>query len=272
MPRKAEMLNPLASPTQVSAGTPTTPLGKVVAKYHVYVAKKLDVLTSQVANLHTSVAADKRAEAQHRWLLAQSTWQQVGAAYGSFGDAGTAISGLANGLPLDVADPGFTGLHRIEYGLYHGEDLAQVLPHVNQLANDVQDLIANLDQTAVTPTDMPIRCHEILEDALRDHLSGQDDYGSGMAYALTSADVAGTRVVLQELKPLIPSPVLGHSAYDTSKAALDVLDAALNATKVSDKWPDYNSLSKHQRQPVNGAIGAALERLYQVPFVLGKLT
>ncbi len=118
---------------------------------------------------------------------------------------------------------------------------------------------------------MPIRCHEILEDALRDHLSGQDDYGSGMAYALTSADVLGTRVVLEELKPLIPTPVLGHSPYDQSKAALDSLDAALNASKVGGRWPDYQSLTKHQRQPVNGAIGAALEALYRIPAVLSAV-
>ncbi|MGI8665890.1 MAG: EfeM/EfeO family lipoprotein [Jatrophihabitans sp.] len=251
---------------------PTTPLGKVVAKYHVYVGHKLDTLTGQVTNLRTAVAAGHRTEAQRRWLVCQVTWQQVGAAYGSFGAAGTAINGLASGLPQGVASAMFTGLHRIEYGLYNNEDLTQLVAHVDQLASDVSDLITNLGTTAITPTDMPIRCHEILEDALRDHLSGQDDYGSGMAYALTSGDVAGTRVVLQELKPLIPSPVLGQSAYDKSKAALDILDAALLASKVANQWPDYPTLTKHQRQPVNGAIGGALEALYQVPFVLGKLT
>lgn len=262
-----------ASPPQVSpnAGKPT-PLGDVVIQYHIYVAKMLKALTPQVAQLRAAVAGDHRAEAQQRWLAAQFTWQQVGAAYGSFGDAGTAINGLASGLPLGVADPGFTGLHRIEYGLYNGEKLSRVLPYVNRLAADVNKLKANLSKTAITPTDMPIRCHEILEDALRDHLSEQDDYGSGMAYALTSGDVLGTRVVLEELKPLIPSPVLGHSAYDNSKAGLDVLDAALNASKVHGNWPDYRTLSKHQRQPINGAIGLALEALYQVPFVLGRLT
>jgi high-affinity iron transporter len=258
----------MPSPT----ATTTTPLGRVVAKYHVYVGKKLNTLTTQVTNLRAAVAGGQRAAAQNRWLACQVTWQQVGAAYGSFGPAGTAIDGLANGLPGYVSDPHFTGLHRIEYGLYHGEDFGQLLPHVDQLAADVAALIANLDQTAITPTDMPIRAHEILEDALRDHLSGQDDYGSGMAYALTAGDVAGTRVVLNELKPLIPSPVLGHSAYDTSTAALNVLDAALTAAKVGTAWPNYANLTKHQRQPINGAIGAALECLYQVPFVLGKLT
>jgi high-affinity iron transporter len=257
-----------ARPTLDRAGTP---LGAVVEQYRSYVGQKLGQLATDVARLRAGLPGNDRSAAQRRWLTAQFTWQQVGAAYGSFGPAGTAISGLANGLPQGVADPAFTGLHRIEYGLYDGEKLSDLRVWVDRLAADVADLRAALGKLPIVPTDMPIRCHEILEDSLRDHLSGQSDYGSGMAYALTSADVLGTRVVLEELKPLIPTPVLGHSPYDQSKAALDKLDAALNASKVGGHWPDYNTLSKHQRQPVNGAIGAALEALYRIPSVLGNV-
>jgi len=248
-----------------------TPLGAVAEQYRAYVGQKLTQLAADVAQLRAGLPGNDRSSAQRRWLAAQLTWQQVGAAYGSFGRLGAAIGGLASGLPRGVADPAFTGLHRIEYGLYSGERLPDLRGSVDRLAADVTALRAGLAKLPIVPTDMPIRCHEILEDALRDHLSGQDDYGSGMAYALTSADVLGTRVVLKELKPLIPAPVLGHSPYDQSKAALDRLDAALDATKVSGRWPDYRSLTKHQRQPVNGAIGAALEALYRIPSALGKV-
>jgi high-affinity iron transporter len=257
-----------AQPTAARAGTP---LGAVVEQYRGYVGQKLDQLASDVARLRAGLPGSDRTSAQRRWLTAQVTWQQVGAAYGSFGPAGTAIGGLASGLPQGVDDPAFTGLHRIEYGLYHGEKLPALRVHVDRLAADVDSLRRGLDKLPIVPTDMPIRCHEILEDAQRDHLSGQDDYGSGMAYALTSGDVLGTRVVLEELKPLIPTPVLGHSPYDQSKAALDKLDTALNAAKVGGNWPDYNILTKHQRQSVNGAIGAALEALYRIPSVLGNV-
>ncbi|HST47393.1 EfeM/EfeO family lipoprotein [Jatrophihabitans sp.] len=256
---------------ETTPGRAGTPLGAVVEQYRGYVGQKLDQLAADVANLRAGLPGNDRTSAQRRWLAAQFTWQQVGAAYGSFGALGTAIGGLANGLPQGVADPAFTGLHRIEYGLYSGEKLPDLRGHVDRLAADVDTLRGGLAKLAIVPTDMPIRCHEILEDALRDHLSGQDDYGSGMAYALTSADVLGTRVVLEELKPLIPTPVLGHSPYDQSKAALDRLDAALDATKVDGRWPDYQGLTKHQRQPVNGAIGAALEALYRIPSALGKV-
>ena len=59
------------------------------------------------------------------------------------------------------------------------------------------------DDLAGDPTNLPLRAHEILEDALRDHLSGLDDQGSGAAFAETYADLQVTRVVLGELAPLI---------------------------------------------------------------------
>jgi hypothetical protein len=43
------------------------------------------------------------------------------------------------------------------------------------------------------------------------------------------------------------------------------LDAALNATKTNGLWPDYRTVPLSLRQPVNGAIGRALETLAYVP-------
>ena len=39
----------------------------------------------------------------------------------AFGDADGVINGTDAGLPGGVHDPDFTGFHRIEYGLWHGE-------------------------------------------------------------------------------------------------------------------------------------------------------
>ncbi|MEO6700976.1 MAG: EfeM/EfeO family lipoprotein [Jatrophihabitantaceae bacterium] len=258
------------SPTK--SPTASTPLGDVVTLYRAYVAGKLNQLTSQVDQLRSAAVTGNRPVAQQRWLTAQFTWQQVGASYGSFGAYGTAISGLASGLPKGTADPAFVGLHRIELGVFGEENMNRVLSYVNKLAADVAKLRANLDKLDIDPKGMPLRCHETLEDSLRDHLSGNDDYGSGMAYALTAGDLLATRELLTELKPLIPIGIPGHNLYDLSSAALDALQAVLNATKVQGAWPDFRRQTKHQRQPVNASIGATLEVLYQIPFALGRLS
>ena len=66
------------------------------------------------------------AAATRDWLAAQLDWDRVGASYDSFGDLGAAVDGLPDGLPDGVNDKDFTGLHRLEYGLWHGQSAAEL--------------------------------------------------------------------------------------------------------------------------------------------------
>ena len=129
----------------------------------------------------------------------------MGASYDSFGDLGLAVDGLPTGFVKGVNDPGFTGLHRLEYGLWHGQPAAELLPVTNVLAKNVATVQKNLtsDDLAGDPTQLPLRVHEIIEDALRDHLSGIDDEGGNAAYAQTWADTQVDRVVLGDESALI---------------------------------------------------------------------
>ena len=74
-------------------------------------------------------------QAKTDWLAAQLDWERVGASYDSFGDLGLAVDGLPTGFVKGVNDPGFTGLHRLEYGLWHGQPAAELLP-VTQRAGE----------------------------------------------------------------------------------------------------------------------------------------
>ena len=160
-----------------------------------------------------------------------------------------------------MSDPGFTGLHRLEYGLWHGQSAAALLPVAAELATRLAAVQQNLtsDDIAGDPTNLPLRAHEILEDALRDHLSGIDDEGAGAAYPETYADLQVTRVVLGELAPLINArapallptartpagrPAAGAAGHP-GRRAVDVAGAAPLA----------------DRQQVDAAIGALLETL-----------
>ena len=259
-------------------GTETTPLAvKPVTvaeltgpneQYQQYAAADLATLQRQIATLRAAVAAGHVPAAKADWLAAQLTWERVGASYDSFGDAGVAVDGLPDGLPLGVNDPGFTGLHRIEYGLYHGQGAAQLLPVVDELAGEITDLRKNLtgDDVAGDPTNLPIRAHEIIEDAMRDHLSGIDDQGCGAAYAMTYADTQVDEVVLGELAPLIEARAPG--LVQTADAQLAALDQALAAAKVDGAWLPPESTPLASRQKVDAAIGSLLETLAEVPDLL----
>ena len=267
---------------QVTAKTATTDPAPVAVKpvtlaeltppnklYQAYAATQLKALAGDVAKIKADLGKKDIAQAKTDWLAAQLDWERVGASYDSFGDLGLAVDGLPTGFVKGVNDPGFTGLHRLEYGLWHGQSAAELLPVTNVLAKNVAAVEKNLTSDDLTgdPTQLPLRVHEIIEDALRDHLSGIDDEGGNAAYAQTWADTQVDRVVLGEESALINDRDPGLVA--TAQSELAALDSALLATRTSGgQWQSLTAVSLGQRQHVNAAIGALLETLAVVPDLL----
>lgn len=234
-----------------------------VAAYHDYVAERLAELRQRVLTLRANIGNGAMGAAMQAWLDAQQIWQRVGAAYGSFGELGDAIAPGSRGLEGGSASPDFTGLRRIEYGLWHGQGTGELIPVVDKLLDDLAALEAKLPETAVEPSDMPLRLHEILEDTQRDHLSGRGDQGSGLALALARADVEATQEVLDVLRGLVENLKPGFPARLDRELA--TLANAIDATQKDDAWTDYSKVPLAERQRVNAALGRVLESLSLVP-------
>jgi high-affinity iron transporter len=236
--------------------------------YQGYAATQLSDLATAVTAIQADLRRGDIPQARKDWLSAQLDWERVGASYDSFGDLGLAVDGLPDGLPDGVNDKGFTGLHRIEYGLWHGQPATELLAVADTLAKNVATVEKNLTSAdlAGDPTQLPLRAHEIIEDALRDHLSAIDDQGAGAAYAMTYADTQVDKVVLGYLANLIDEREPGLVA--TADSQLGTLQSALLATRADGQWQSLTAVTLDQRQHVNAAIGALLETLASVPDLL----
>jgi high-affinity iron transporter len=270
-----------SQPVTVSANTGTTVAAPAAIKpvtlgditppnklYQVYAAGQLTDLTKAVTVIENDLRHNNIPQAKKDWLTAQLDWERVGASYDSFGDLGLAVDGTPDGLPNGVNDTGFTGLHRLEYGLYNGQSAKELLPVTQTLAKNVATVRKNLttDDEAGDPTQLPLRVHEIIEDALRDHLSGIDNQGAGEAYAMTYADTQVDKVVLGEEANLINERQPGLVA--TANSQLATLDRALLATQANGQWQSLTAVGIDQRSDVDAAIGALLETLAEVPNLL----
>ena len=236
--------------------------------YQEYAAAQLTDLAGDVTAIQADLRHGDIARAKQDWLTAQLAWERVGASYNSFGDLGLAVDGLPDGLPDGVGDKAFTGLHRVEYGLWHGQPASELLPVADTLAKNVAAIQKNLTSDDLTgdPANLSLRAHEIIEDALRDHLSGIDDEGAGAAYPMTYADTQVDRAVLGYLAGLLNQRQPGLVA--TAGRQLATLDAALEATKTNGQWQSLTAVSLDKRQQVNAAIGELLETLAAVPGLL----
>jgi high-affinity iron transporter len=237
-------------------------------EYQAYAAGQLAGLAQAVTRIQADLRLGDMAAAKADWLTAQLDWERVGASYDSFGSLGLAVDGLPDGLPNGVNDKNFTGLHRLEYGLWHDQSAAVLLPVAATLASNVAAVQRNLTSGALAgdPTNLPIRAHEILEDALRDHLSGIDDQGGGAAFAETYADVQVTTAVLGYLAPLLNARQPGLP--DIADSQLGILTTALLATRVNGQWESLGTASVAAREDVDAAIDAVLETLSAVPDLL----
>jgi iron uptake system component EfeO len=163
-----------------------------------------------------------------------------------------------------VRDPGFTGFHRIEYGLWHDAPMASLAPFADRLLTDTRTLQAEFGTAQVDPRDLGLRTHEILEDALRFELTGRTDEGSGSMLATTAADLAGTRMVLGVLRPVLQGRYAGLAALD---ASLNRLQKAVDAGRTGSTWKPVSALTTAQREAVNGALGDALEKLAPIAVI-----
>jgi high-affinity iron transporter len=256
--------------------TPILP-GELVApmrSYRHYVAVRLITLQAQVATLVSDLKDGNTVAAEAEWLTAHMTWLEIGqgdGAYGAFGQLGREIDGTAAGLELGIASPGFTGFHRVEFDLWTEHNLAAAAHDgvtlqrlVGKLAG--RKLVQELPGTVLGLTNWTLRCHEILEDALRDSLSGEDDYGSGTGLASVIADVAATREVLGLLAPVLDGSA-PHLVGRARRKLTGVVRAA-DAGRVNGHWVAITAVTVGQRERVDGAIGAALETLAPVPDLL----
>jgi iron uptake system EfeUOB component EfeO/EfeM len=158
-----------------------------------------------------------------------------------------------------VNSPQWTGFYRLEYGLWHGQSAAQLTPVAQTLDKDVHGLLAWWPSQQMALISVGLRTHEILENALEFQLTGHDDYGSGTTLATTAANIAGTRILLALLKPLLTSRYPGlPQVY----SGLDSLQALLDKEHLADgKWVAVSAVGAATRARINAACGQVLQEL-----------
>jgi iron uptake system component EfeO len=223
--------------------------------YSAYVDAGLDRLIKATGKLRAAVDDGDLEAARTAWTPAHLAYERLGAAYGTFGDFDGAINGGPAGLPKGVHDPGFTGFHRVEYGLWHGESAASLRAPADRLAKDVHALKTDFPHQRMDPADLPLRAHEILENTLQFQLTGAADQGSGTTLRTAAANVEGTREVLGVLRPVLRDRYPALAQVDVW---LDRLDGRLKGRSSVDR------LSTTERERLNGAAGQLLELLAPV--------
>ncbi len=270
-----------AETTATHASLPTYVVPVVVGQLQLpirafrgYVGQRLTRLDAQLDTLLAAEHAGDLTAAQADWLPAHLSWLEIGEddkAYSAFGGLGREIDGLAAGLVGGTASPQFTGFHKIEYDLWMMRDTSAAATDTIHL----QSFLAQIPKaglarwfpgTAHALSGWVLRCHEILEDAGRDTLTGDDDYGSGTDVASITADVTATREILTLLAPVINARAPG--VLKAARRRLAQVVAAADSTILDGHWVGISQLLIRQRETLDAAVGSALETLAPISEII----
>jgi high-affinity iron transporter len=260
---------------------PVSAFDHPVAIYRRYAERWAARLGHDVVPLRDALRAGNRGLARRDWATAFSDYLHLGAVYGLLpGDLNNDLAGM----PGEIGDPHFVGLHRIEMGLWTHQPVTSLVPLAIKLSSAVDRLRAELPTAAVDPQsthvrlarglvavtvdplDFTLRIHEILEDAQRDFMSGLDVPWSGAGPLATAAGVAATKELLSTVKPILAGR---GAAYGTSEYWLNRLGRAFDSVRRRDgSYPSLHQLTPDQLQLLDGTLAGTLTALDQVPATL----
>jgi high-affinity iron transporter len=238
-------------------------LGAAVDTYRNSVTAGLITLAQDADALRAAVDSGDLPEARSKWLVAHLDYERLGAAYDTFGAFDDEIDGRPNGLPNGVGNPQFTGFLRLEYDLWHHQSRPVLTRVVNQLDRYVHELQVAFPHQLMLATDLPLRAHEILENALQFQLTGESDEGSHTNLATIRANVDGTDMTIDALAPLLS--IRYPQLLASVRHGLDHLAAMLDGFHTAGGWTPVESLSTAQRERLDGTMSGLLEQLSDIP-------
>ncbi|WP_171162384.1 EfeM/EfeO family lipoprotein [Streptomyces sp. I05A-00742] len=234
--------------------------------YQRWAGRELRGVDGAVRRLRDEVDAGRWERARAAWLVAHLRYLRLGAAYGAFGDLGEAVDRTAAGLPAGLRDPRFTGFHRVEHGLWHGERGPALRAAAHRLAADVRALRDDwgVRGARMDPAELGRRAHEVVEDALLRDLTDRTDHGSGTSLAAARARLDGARRALAPLRPLLRARHIDTTALDRR---LDRARHTLDRHHRGAGWTPLARLGRADREAVDARFGDLAERLASVAAV-----
>ncbi|GAB3611251.1 EfeM/EfeO family lipoprotein [Humibacter ginsengiterrae] len=228
-------------------------------QYGAWIESRLPVLQAETDALAGDVTSGDLGKAKADWLSAHLEYETLGAAYGAFGDADTAINGMPAPGRNALDDPDLTGFHKIEALLFSGASASAIAPYTSQLTNDVAALRADFPNARIDPLDIGLRAHEILENALQFELTGETDAGSHTNLATLDANLTGTTHALEPLRGILKTRYPDLTKTDAAIAATQRLVESFRGADGS--WRALADLTTAQREQLDAHVDETLELL-----------
>ncbi|WP_117147789.1 iron uptake system protein EfeO [Pseudomonas coronafaciens] len=238
-----------------------------LSEYRVYLSLQGSALIKAVIALQQAIDAGDLSAAQAAYLPARTAYQRIAPVAQRFSELDNAINARADYYEKREQDPGFTGIHRIEYALFEQRTVDGLSPVASRLQNDVTQLKQQLMAQSLQPeqlADIAVRTMRSLSDV---RSNGEEERYSHSDLNGFAANLEGTRKIVDLLRPLLIRSA-GDMLQKIDVATAD-LDTSLKALRTADGYRSYEQVNTAQRQQIAAKAAAVADAINGIDSALG---
>lgn len=262
-PRGTLTVTPSASSEADKARPPITAFIGPLSEYKVYLALQSAALSRETGKLAAAIQAGDLQAARELYSAARLPYKRIEAVAGRIADLENRIDPVADYFEKREDDPGFSGFHRIEYGLYVKGSVEGLSATADALAADAATLRTRLKETKLAPEELAAsaarQARRLAEDTV---LTGDNRYGFTDT-AEFAANLDGMEKSVSLLYPLLET-----SAPATEKAVKAAFVSA--RTALADLGgASYDTVTPEARRSLADAFAALATSIDAVNPALG---
>jgi iron uptake system component EfeO len=146
-----------------------------VAEYKIYVSENVQKLVVGTRAFTDAVKAGEVAKAKSLFASTRVPYEAIEPIAELFSDLDAAIDSRADDHEMAEKDPGFTGFHRVEYGLFALGTTEGLAPYADKLMADVLELQKRIAGLTFPPDKVVGGAAVLMEEVAATKISGEED-------------------------------------------------------------------------------------------------
>lgn len=241
-------------------GTPE--LAAAADEYEQYVEEQVYLLEDRTREFTDAVLAGDVAEAKRLFGPTREPWERIEPIAAALGDYDPNIDAREG----DVPDGEWRGFHRIEKALWVENTTEGQEKYARRLMEDVENLHDEVDGLELEPVDLVTGSVELLNEVSAGKITGEEDRYSHTDLYDIHANVEGSEVAFEELKPEVAGEdlMLANEVVE----GFDQVYEELDQYRKGGGWVSYERLDEADRRALSQKVDALAEPLSKVGKVL----
>jgi len=237
-------------------------LAEAAEGYEEYVVEQVALLEERTEAFTGAVLAGDVEEAKRLFGPTREPWERIEPVAASLGDYDPNIDAREG----DVPDDEWRGFHRIEKALWEENTTEGQDEYARQLMQDATNLREDVEGLELEPVDLVTGSVELLNEVSAGKITGEEDRYSHTDLYDINANVEGSEVAFEELKPEVAGEDMGLANEVT--AGFDDVYEELDQYRKGDGWVSYETLNEADRRALSQKVDALAEPLSRVGQVL----